>query len=300
LEGIDSVALDFSESGLVVLNVILGLIMFGVALDLRPSDFKDIAHHPKSAALGLTTQILLLPAVTFLLTLALDLPASVELGMLLVAACPGGNVSNFMTAQAKGNTSLSVSMTAFVTAGAALTTPLNVSFWGGLNPATATVLRRVSIDPLGMFVVVATVIAVPVGAGMWLNVKRTNWAARLRKPFRIGSLIFLGLFIAGALAKNAAPAVRYIPLISGIVIGHNALALGLGRLVGELGRLPEADKRTLTIEVGIQNSGLGLVLIFSFFGGLGGMAVVAAFWGIWHIISGLTLARVWSRRPVTA
>ena len=296
MDGIDAVQLQFDPGSLVALNIILALIMFGVALDLRVDDFKRVVSEPRAAVVGLGTQILLLPFFTFLLTLVLDLPASIELGMILVSACPGGNVSNFLSSYARGNASLSISMTAVVTAGAIVTTPFNVSLWGGLNDATAEVLRHVSIDPVRMAMIVSLIIGLPVVAGMVLRSRKPGWAAKLLRPFRIGSLLFLFVFIGIALFKNAAPAREYIPQIAGIVVLHNVLALGLGRLVGELARLPEADKRSLTIEVGIQNSGLGLVLIFSFFQGLGGMAVVAAFWGIWHLVSGLALATLWSRR----
>lgn len=296
MEGIDAVQLSFDPSSLLALNVILALIMFGVALDLKPADFVAVARNPRAAAVGLGTQIVLLPFVTFLLTLALDLPPTVELGMLLVATCPGGNVSNFLAALARGNVSLSISMTAVVTAAAIVTTPGNIALWGRLNPVTQPVLRAVSIDPLEMGSVVALIIGLPVALGMWVHTRHPNWSAHLRRPFKVGSLVFLAIFIGVALSKNLGPAREFLPFIAGTVVAHNLLALALGRLMGEVAKLEEADKRTLTIEVGIQNSGLGLVLIFSFFDGLGGMAVVAAFWGIWHLISGTALARYWAKR----
>lgn len=296
MEAIDTVHLSFDPSSLVALNVILALIMFGVALELKVSDFARVLKDPRAGIVGLTTQLLLLPAVTFLLTLLIDLPPSIELGMLLVAACPGGNVSNFMSSFARGNTSLSISMTAVVTTLAIVATPFNVSFWGAMNPATAPILREVSINAWEMASVVALIIGIPVVLGMTLHAKKPAIAAKMLKPFKIGSLCFLVVFIAIALSKNAGPAREYLPQIAGIVIAHNFVALVLGRLMGELARLGEPEKRTLTIEVGIQNSGLGLVLIFSFFDGMGGMAVVAAFWGIWHLIAGVVLATYWRRR----
>lgn len=296
MEAIDAVRLSFDPSSLIALNVILALIMFGVALELKLSDFRRVFREPRAGVVGLTTQLVLLPAVTFLVTLVTDLPPSVELGMMLVAACPGGNVSNFMTAYARGNTSLSISMTAVVTTAAIITTPFNVAFWGSLNPATAPLLREISISPVDMGTVVALIIGIPVVVGMAVHHYKPDLARKMIKPFKIGSLCFLALFILIALAKNAGPARDYLPQIAGIVVAHNLIALGLGRAMGELARLGEPEKRTLTIEVGIQNSGLGLVLIFSFFEGLGGMAVVAAFWGIWHLIAGIALGQYWRRR----
>lgn len=300
MEAIDTVRLSFDPSSLIALNVILALIMFGVALELKVSDFRRVFTEPRAGIVGLTTQLVLLPFVTFLVTLVTNLPASVELGMLLVAACPGGNVSNFMTAYARGNASLSITMTAIVTAAAIITTPFNVSFWGSFNPNTATILRDVSIDPVNMASVVALIIGIPVVLGMALHAKKPELSKKMLKPFKFGSLCFLALFIIIALGNNAGPAREYLPQIAGIVIVHNLIALALGRAMGELAKLGEPEKRTLTIEVGIQNSGLGLVLIFSFFDGLGGMAVVAAFWGIWHLIAGVAIAQFWRRRDAAA
>ena len=296
MTGIDAVALTFKPSGLIALNVILALIMFGVALDLRRQDFKNVFVQPKSAIVGLTGQLILLPLATFGMTLLLDLPASIELGMILVAACPGGNVSNFLTSFAKGNASLSISMTAIVTTLAIVITPIQISLLGGWNPTTAPILQQVSIDPLRMIGIVALIIGLPVLVGMTTAEKRPALAQKLRTPFTIGSLFFLGVFIVVALANNVEPAWAYIPKIAGIVVAHNALALTLGRFLGWVTQLPTADQRTVTIEVGIQNSGLGLVLIFSFFNGLGGMAIIAAFWGIWHLVSGVLVATFWSKR----
>ncbi len=295
MDAIDQVTLHFEPGSLVLLNIILGLIMFGVALELTPADFKRVVSNPKAAAVGLTTQLFLLPAVTFLMTLVVDLPASVELGMILVAACPGGNVSNFITGLAKGNASLSISMTAVVTTAAIIVTPFNISFWGGLNPETAVILKSVSIDAVRMVTIVATIIGLPVILAMTLRAKKEHIAAVLVKPFKVGSLLFLAVFIIIALSNNIGPAKDFLLSIAAVVVSHNLVALMLGYGVSSLFKLEEADKRAITVEVGIQNSGLGLVLIFTFFDGMGGMASVAAFWGMWHIIAGVSLARFFTR-----
>lgn len=297
MEAIDTVRLNFSPTSLMLMNVIIGLIMFGVALELSTEDFKRVLREPRAAITGLTAQLVLLPAATFLVTLLTDLPPSVELGMMLVAACPGGNVSNFISSLAKANAPLSISMTAMVTTLAVVMTPLNIALWGSWNPATAPLLREVTISPLEMVAVVGLIIGMPVILGMALRARAPGVAARLLKPFKYGSMAFLGVFVLVALVNNGAAAREFIPIIASVVVGHNLVALSVGALAGAAARLPVPDRKTLTIEVGIQNSGLGLVLIFSFFDGMGGMAVVAAFWGIWHIISGLALATAWSRNP---
>jgi BASS family bile acid:Na+ symporter len=236
-----------------------------------------------------------LPVLTFLLVLATQPQASVALGLMLVAACPGGNISNFITHRAGGNAALSVSMTAFATVGAILLTPLNIAFWGSLYGPSAEILRATSVDPVQIAITVSLMLVLPLVLGMLLNTKRPTLTAKLRKPLQWLSMAIFIAFIAVALAANWAQFLAYAGGIAGLVILHNALALGGGFATATVAGLAPFDRRAVTIETGIQNSGLGLVLIFGFFGGLGGMAVVAAFWGIWHAISGLALAAIMSR-----
>ncbi|MCB9749718.1 MAG: bile acid:sodium symporter family protein [Myxococcales bacterium] len=294
---IDSVRIAFSPNGLRLLNVIIALIMFGIALDLRVDDFRRVVTRPRAVVVILVTQLVLLPALTFGLTQALPLAPSVALGMILVAACPGGNVSNLMTHLARGNTELSVTLTAIVTAGAIVFTPLNLSVWASLDPGTRALLRVVHVDPVSMFFTIFVILGLPLAVGMLLAARRPSLAARMRGPFRRASMLFLLAFIVMAATNNWSAFMRHLPEIFPIVILHNALALALGFTTAALFRLGARERRTATIEIGIQNAGLGLILIFAFFGGLGGMAYVAALWGGWHIVAGLLLAAVWSRRP---
>ncbi len=294
---IDEVTLHFSSTSLTVLNIILGLVMFGVALDLRVEDFRRVLASGRPALLGLTAQFFLLPAFTFGLVWLLEPAPSMALGMMLVAACPGGNISNFITHLARGNAALSVSMSAVSTAAAIVMTPANLAFWGSLHPATAGVLRRVELDPLHLLGTIATLLGVPIVAGMWITARRPRLARRLRRPMRAFSLVFFAAFVAAALAANWSYFVRFVGRVAGLVAVHNATALGLGYGASRLFGLAEGDRRAVSIEIGIQNSGLALVLIYGFFEGLGGMAIVAAWWGIWHIVAGLSLAFFWSRRP---
>jgi BASS family bile acid:Na+ symporter len=220
---------------------------------------------------------------------------SIALGMILVASCPGGNISNFLTNFARGNTALSVTVTAFSTVGAMFMTPFNTALWGSLNPATREILHRVSIDPLEMLGAVAILLVVPALAGMTVARHFPGFAARARQPFRILSLVVFAAFVLGALAANWDYFLGYVQRVVIGVFLLNALGLSGGYCAAWLARLPERDRRAVSIEVGIQNSGLGLVLVFNFFAGLGGMAITAAWWGIWHILSGLTLATWWRR-----
>jgi BASS family bile acid:Na+ symporter len=148
-----------------------------------------------------------------------------------------------------------------------------------------------------MLEVIVMLLGVPLVLGMWVAKQFPGFAHKVQKPMKILSFIILLAFIGGALAANLKHFLDYIQLVVGVVFVHNLMALltgyGLSTLIG----LPERDRRAITFEMGIQNSGLGLILIFNFFGGLGGMAIVTAWWGIWHIVAGLTLATYWKNRP---
>lgn len=292
---IDEAVVQFSAGSLMLLNVILAIVMFSIAIDLRPRDFRVLVKAPKPLLIGLLSQFLLLPFLTFLLVIAVQPQASVALGLMLVAACPGGNISNFITHRAGGNAALSVSMTAFATVGAIVLTPANVALWGSLYEPTAEILRATAIDPVSIAITVGLMLILPLILGVVLNTNYPDLTARLRTPLQWISMGIFVAFIILALAANWDQFLAYAGGIAGLVIIHNALGLGGGYALATLARLSPFDRRAVTIETGIQNSGLGLVLIFGFFGGLGGMAVVAAFWGIWHAISGLILASVMSR-----
>lgn len=292
----DLVRLNFNPQSLWVLNFIIGLVMFGVALDLKVSDFKAVLVTPKPVLIGLAGQFVLLPAFTFLLVLAIRPAPSIALGMMLVAACPGGNISNFLAHYARGNTALSITMTAISTAVAIVMTPLNLSLWGGLNPETNAILRIVALDPLDMLLAVFLLLGLPMAAGMWVGRRFPNFVDKAHKPVKIFSLAVFGLFVIGALAANWRYFLDFVGFVVFAVFLHNALALTTGYFAARAAGLPERDRRAVSIEVGIQNSALGLILIFNFFDGLGGMAIVTAWWGIWHIVSGLTVATLWSRR----
>jgi len=296
---IDQVRLNFSPQGLLVINAAIGLMMFGVALEMKFDDFKRVFVSPKAPMIGLGAQFILLPAFTFLLTLVLRPPPSMALGMILVAACPGGNLSNIITYLARGNCAVSVSMTAVSTAAAIFLTPLNLALWGGLNPHTARILKAVHLSPFDVFVNIFIILGIPLICGLLIARYVPRLVAKVRRPFKIFSLVFFIAIVGAALAANWQHFLNYVGFVFFGVLIHNALALNIGYWSGRLLGLKEADNRAVSIEVGIQNSGLGLVLVFTFFDGLGGMAIITAWWGIWHIIAGLTAALIFSRRSLT-
>ena len=294
---IDSIKIHFSPNGLLILNVILAIIMFGIALELRREDFILLIRNRKSAAAGLIAHFLLLPLVTFLLTLLFHPPPSVALGMILVGSCPGGNMSNMFSHFAKGNTALAVGLTSVSHLLAIILTPLNFSFYGSLNPATSALLHTIHLSIPDVLGTVFFIVVVPLICGMLINHYLPDLSRRLNRWMKAFSLIAFALFLIAAFASNTNAFVQSAPMIMPIVFVHNALALATGYLFSWILRLPFADIKTITFETGVQNSGLGLVLIFTFFNGMGGMALVAATWGVWHLVTGGLLSWIWGRKP---
>ncbi len=310
LEVLDHVRLNFSPSGLLALNITIAFIMFGVALDIKWVHFKDVIVKPISALTGIISQFVLLPALTFALILLINPTPTVALGMILIASCPGGNISNFMSAMAKGNIALSVSLTAVATLAATFMTPLNFALWGGLyidfynNAGASNLLVPVEIDLFQMVQTVTILLGLPVVIGLLFSSYLPRITQKIKKPIRKASILIFIAFVFVLLSANFDNFLRVIHLIFLIVLVHNALALGTGFVFSTIMKRPRIDRRAITLETGIQNSGLALVLMFNpkIFPPeyeLGGMAVVAAWWGIWHIISGLSISGLWSRKELS-
>lgn len=280
------------------MNIALALVMFGIALEISLTDFKRLIQNPKAIFTGVFSQFLLLPAVTFILVWLTEPIPSIALGMFMVAACPGGNISNFITHLAKGNSALSVSLTAVATLLAVFMTPFNLQFWGSMYGPTALILEDIAISPFEMVKLVSLLLAFPLVLGMWVNHAKPILARKMAKVLKLGSLIFFISLIFLALYHNREIFMDYVFYVFWIVIIHNLLAFTTGFSIAKLMGLAKKDVRSITIETGIQNSGLGLLLIFTFFDGLGGMALLAAFWGIWHLVSGLILSGFWGYKPI--
>lgn len=296
---IDSLQINFNAETLWVLNFALAFVMFGIALDISVADFKRLLKNPKPILVGVFSQFLILPALTFLLVLIMKPIPSMALGMFMVAACPGGNISNFITHLAKGNTALSVSLTAIATLLAIVMTPLNLQLWGSLYEPTATILTEVAISPWEMIKLVSLLLGIPLILGMWVNNQRPNFAKQLAKTLKIASLVFFVAMICMALYNNRDIFMEYVSYVFLLVLVHNVVAFATGFSLAKVFGLSKQNVRSITVETGIQNSGLGLLLIFTFFDGLGGMALLAAFWGIWHLVSGLLLASYWGNKSIT-
>jgi BASS family bile acid:Na+ symporter len=295
---IDEVRLNFDPVTLNILNAILGFIVFGVSLDIKVEDFSKIARSPRPFLVGAFSQFFLFPAITFSILCIWKPIPSIALGMILVAACPGGNISNFMTQLGRGNAALSISMSAFSTALATVMTPFNIAFWGSRMHGTDSIMQSVALDPYEMFFLILVLMLIPLTLGITIAHRFPVFANKLKKWMKLLSITFFALFVIFAIIANFNYMVDYIGLIAILVVFLNAVAFAIGYGFAGLFRLKEYDRRAVSIETGIQNSGLGLILIFNFFDGLGGMAMIAAFWGVWHILSGLALATYWNKKDM--
>jgi BASS family bile acid:Na+ symporter len=295
---LDQVRLNFSPEGLVILNIILGFIMFGVALELKIQHFRDLLKAPRVYIAGITSQFIFLPLITFLLILLLNPMPGIALGMILVASCPGGNISNFFSSLAKGNIAFSVSLTALSTLLAVIMTPLNFSVWGGLYLGIGNSPGSISLNPADIFMNILLILGVPVLVGMLFSEYFPQITKKIITPIKKALMGIFILFVIVAFSNNYEAFINYIHLVFGLVFLHNLFAVLTGYFTGASFGLKKVDKRTIAIETGIQNSGLGLIIVFTFMGGIGSMAIVAAWWGIWHIISGFFLAFLWSKKPL--
>ncbi|GMT45547.1 MAG: symporter [bacterium] len=312
LEAFDHIRLNFSPGGLQALNVALAFVMFGVALGIKLEHFKKLLLNPVSAIVGVLSQFFVLPFMTFVLIVLLKdfITPTIALGMILVAACPGGNISNFISSLAKANVALSVSLTAIATLAAVFMTPLNFALWGNLytrflaHSSAVQLVRPLHIDMLQMFQTVFLILGIPLVTGIFVNTKWPDFTKKITKPIKRFSIFLFVAIVVIAFWKNFDFFLIVIKYIFLIVLVQNTLAFASGYYMARIFKRPSIDRRTISIETGIQNSGLALVLIFNpkIFPPdmeLGGMAIIAAWWGIWHIVAGLTLAGIWNKPKIS-
>jgi len=302
---LDSLNVTLNLGGMNTINIVLAFVMYGVALGIKPRIFIEVFKKPKSVLLGMLCQLVLLPALTCILAILMNswISPMIGLGMILVAACPGGNISNFMSSLSKANIELSVSLTAISTALAVIMTPFNFWLWGTIylsNAHVASEVPQLVIPLMEVFKTIFILLGIPLVLGILTSQYLPKVAEKLKKPFQWVSIVFFLVMVVLSFSSNINAFLKCIKYIFIVVLIHNLLALSIGFTVGSIFRVPRADRRTLTIETGIQNSGLGLVLllgtsIFANFPPHGGMLVITAWWGIWHIISGLTVATIFNK-----
>lgn len=302
LQQLDTLTINFNRTGNWLLMLFMAVVMYGVALGLKPQFFRGVFNRPRALFIGLACQWLIFPFVTFLLCVLSHsfVPPIVAMGLILVASCPGGAVSNFMTSYAKGNAELSVLMSTVTTLGAPIFTPINYAIWGGLytkymDASAGNVLRTLQVPPTQIALTVIVIIGIPVLLGLITVKFAPNASARLKDIMRYLSIVVF-LCVAGMMmSQNFILFKENIGYVFIIVLIHNLVGFCVGYAASTVGKTPVKDRRAVTLETGIQNSGLGLLLLFNT--GIfppeiakGGMAFVTAWWGVWHIISGLLLS----------
>lgn len=279
-----------------VLSLLLATMVFSVALELRVVDFRRVAQAPRAVVAGLVPQFVLLPGATWLATLVLDLPPNIETAMILVACCPGGSLSNVVTHHGRGNTALSVSISAVAAVMALVLTPFNFTWMVATNPATAGWLKQLDIDASAIWWSLLALLAVPMALGLLFSHQLPALTARMRKPLSSFSLFALLAFIVlGLVAQRQLLTAQILPQLL-IVVLHNGAGLLLGYLAAQAFRVAERDRRAIMIEGGMQNAGLALGIIAVQFNADLGMVIIASLWGIWHIVSGMALATLWRKQ----
>lgn len=267
-------------------NILLGIVMFGMGMTLKLSDFKVVFTKPKAVIVGILSQLVIMPVLAFVLAFAFQLPAELAVGVILVGSCPGGTSSNVMTYLAKGDVALSVGMTACTTIMAPIVTPLLVLLFAG---------QTVDVDVLEMFLSIVQVVLVPIAAGFLINYFFEKVAAACASVLPLVSVVGISLIIMAVVAANQAKLLTVGPLIILVVMLHNVLGYTFGYLVGRALRLTKEQMRTLSIEVGMQNSGLASSLATVHFASMPLAAVPGAVFSVWHNISGAVYANILAR-----
>lgn len=296
---IDALRLNFNPDQMVVLNIAMAFLMFSVALDVRPGDFRKVVQFPKSVAAGLLAQYLIFPLFTLGIIRVFQPPTSIALGMVLVSMCPSGNMTNFLVHFARANVALSVTLNAIIILLATVITPAGFLFWSKFVPDSEALRTSFEISFSEMAWIIVKLILLPLLIGMGLNGRFPDFIARIRPWVQRAALLIFFSILALALLGNRENIVHYLGYVFVLVAVHNVVAISTGYGLGRIFRLPELDCRTLAFETSVHNTALGLLLVFRFFGGLGGMALLAAWWGIWDLITGMALASWWKRTVQT-
>ena len=269
-----------------VINPLLGVIMFGMGMALRLEDFRIVFSRPRDILIGCTAQFTIMPLLAFALSRLFALDEALAVGVVLVGCCPGGTASNVITYLAKGDLALSVGMTATSTILAPVLTPLLVWFLAG---------KTVDVDVIGMLLSILWVVILPIVAGLivkWFWPRFTEKATAYLPAVSSLAIAFIVMII---IAANASKLLLGGLIIVVVVILHNLCGLGLGWLIGHLLHLPAAKRKAISIEVGMQNSGLASSLATLHFAAYPMATIPGAIFSVWHNISGAIVARLYAR-----
>lgn len=266
-------------------SILLGIVMFGMGMTLSLADFSELVRHPKSVIIGAILQFTLMPSIAYLLAKAFQLPPEIALGVILVGACPGGTASNVMTFLARGNIALSVAITSVTTLIAPFATPaiiyllasewLDVSFWA-------------------LFKSIIMIVILPIVLGLFVKFLLKERVETVLPAMPLVSVIAIVAIVSAVVAGSKEHILQSGLLIFIVVMLHNGFGYVAGFLLAKLFRQTYKDQKTIAIEVGMQNSGLGATLASIHFSPL--TAVPSAIFSFWHNISGPMLATYWARK----
>ena len=265
---------------------LLGAVMFGMGLSLRGRDFALVLRRPRDVGIGVAAQFVCMPLLAWTISKALHLPPELALGVILVGACPGGTASNVIAYLANGDVALSVTMTACSTLLAPLATPAIVLLLAG---------ESIDVDATAMFLSIVKIVIAPIIVGVAINELLPRFAARIRRAMPAFSTVVVAVIVAGVVAAGAARIRESAGLIALAVVLHNAFGMALGWGAGRLFRMEPARRRTLAIEVGMQNSGLAVSLAALHFASMPLAAVPGALFSVWHNVSGALFATLCAR-----
>ncbi|MBP5570051.1 MAG: bile acid:sodium symporter family protein [Prevotella sp.] len=269
-----------------VINPLLGLVMFGMGLTLRLEDFKIVFSRPKDVVTGCLAQFTVMPLLAWLLTRIFGLSDELALGIVLVGCCPGGTASNVITYLAKGDVALSVGMTGVSTILAPFLTPLLTWLLAG---------HRVNVDIVSMFLSILWVVILPIVLGLLVRKGLPKFTERAVAYLPAFSSLAIAAIVVIVVSANAAKLMVGGLLIIAIVMLHNLCGLGLGYLIGHILNLEYRKRVAISVEVGMQNSGLASALAAAHFAAYPLATVPGAIFSVWHNISGAIVARIYSR-----
>ncbi len=259
--------------------------MFGMGMTLKPQDFVVVARHPEALVVGVVAQFVIMPLVAFVLCTVGNIPSEIAIGVILVGTCPGGTASNVITYLAGGNVALSVAMTTISTLLSPALTPLLTYLYAG---------TWISVPVTGMFFSIMQVIIIPIALGLGVRILFKEKIERVEKLLPSVSVVAIVIIIASITSANANTLATVGFFVLAVVMLHNGIGLALGYIVSALLGFGSTIRRTIAIEVGMQNSGLAVSLAVMHFGSLA--ALPGALFSIWHNISGSVVAWWWGKR----
>ena len=265
----------------------LGIIMFGMGMTMTLGDFKGVLQSPKAVTIGVFAQFIVMPTLAYLLCKLFNLPTEIAIGVILVGCCPGGTASNVITYMAKGNTALSVACTSVST----ILAPI-------LTPAIFYVLASqwIDINAMSMLKSILQVVLFPIVLGLLVRAILKNKVDHYIQVMPLISVVAIVAIVAAIIAGSKAQILESGLMILGVVILHNGLGLLLGFWAARIFKLPYTDCKAISIEVGMQNSGLGVALAAVHFALSPITAVPSAIFSLWHNISGSALATYWAAK----